>query len=178
MPILGHGWARLDTSYWPAESRDGDEMFAALSGCQYTQPEGTPIFNDMLFGGFLIYKAPNVRVFIDDRCELYGETFIEEFCEAELHHPERHARTGVCVSMAACADKYVDELSQSLVAGALFSSSAAVARAPARLCCSCNAGQRGSLHKGSSRHFSRHANQLLKNLKCSSSAGPGAPGSA
>jgi hypothetical protein len=72
VPILGHGWARLDTSYWPAESRDGDEMFAALSGCQYTQPEGTPIFNELTYGGFLIYYTPNYRVFIDDRCELYG----------------------------------------------------------------------------------------------------------
>jgi hypothetical protein len=73
VPVLGHGWARLDPSYWPAETGDGgDEMFRALSGCQYTHAEGTPIFNELTYGGFLIYFTPNYRVFIDDRCELYG----------------------------------------------------------------------------------------------------------
>jgi hypothetical protein len=70
VPILGHGWARLDLSYWPAE--EGDQMFTALSGCQHTQAEGTPIFNELTYGGFLIYYTPHYRVFIDDRCELYG----------------------------------------------------------------------------------------------------------
>jgi hypothetical protein len=79
VPVVGRGWVQLAPGYWPVETLPQ----------LHEQPEGTPIFNDMLFGGFLIYKAPNVRVFIDDRCELYGETFIEEFCEAELHHPER-----------------------------------------------------------------------------------------
>ena len=27
----------------------------------------------MLLGGFLIYHTPDLRVFIDDRCELYGD---------------------------------------------------------------------------------------------------------
>jgi hypothetical protein len=79
VPVVGSGWVQLDPTYWPV---------ATLPRLQ-EEPEGTPIFNDMLFGGFLIDEAPNLRVFIDDRCELYGETFIEEYCEAELHHPEK-----------------------------------------------------------------------------------------
>jgi hypothetical protein len=79
VPVVGSGSVRLDPTYWPVET---------LPRLQ-EQPEGTPIFNDMLFGGFLIYEAPHLRVFIDDRCELYGEDFIEEYCEAGLHHPER-----------------------------------------------------------------------------------------
>ena len=31
----------------------------------------------MVFGGFLIFDAPRMPVFIDDRCELYGLPFIE-----------------------------------------------------------------------------------------------------
>jgi hypothetical protein len=46
----------------------------------------------MLFGGFLIYHAPELRVFIDDRCELYGDRWLEEFADAEAHHPERIER--------------------------------------------------------------------------------------
>jgi hypothetical protein len=79
VPVVGSGWVRLDPTYWPVET---------LPRLQ-EEPEGSPIFNDMLFGGFLIYEPPHLRVFIDDRCELYGDDFIEEYCEAELHHPER-----------------------------------------------------------------------------------------
>jgi hypothetical protein len=38
--------------------------------------EGARIFNDYLMGGFLIFYAPRLRVFIDDRCELYGDKFM------------------------------------------------------------------------------------------------------
>lgn len=33
----------------------------------------------MLFGGFLIYQTPRLRVFIDDRCELYGDHFLLDY---------------------------------------------------------------------------------------------------
>jgi hypothetical protein len=79
VPLLGHGWAQLDPTYWPVEL---EQELRALPG-------GTPIFNDMLFGGFLIQEAPNLRVFIDDRCELYRNDFIAEYFEAERHHPEQ-----------------------------------------------------------------------------------------
>src|SRR6516165_234013 len=79
----------------------------------------------------------------------------------ELHHPERYGRARIGVSMTASADKYVDELSQALFTGSLFTSSGQFARLPIRLRRSRKTGQGGSLHKGSSRHFSRHANQLL-----------------
>ena len=31
------------------------------------------MFNDFLYGGFLIYHTPRLRVYIDGRCELYGD---------------------------------------------------------------------------------------------------------
>jgi hypothetical protein len=88
-PLIGKGWARLDPNYWPIDCLP--ELRAL--------PDGTHVFNDMLFGGFLIAEAPNVRVFIDDRCELYGddpsrpppqrEAFLRDYFEAERSHPER-----------------------------------------------------------------------------------------
>ena len=42
-------------------------------------PNGTPVFNELNFGGCLICFAPNVRVFADDRAELYGETFLLDY---------------------------------------------------------------------------------------------------
>ena len=65
VPVIGHGWAQLDPTIWPIELLDD------LRQHQTTQPDGTPIFNECHFGGFLIYHAPGFRVFVDDRCELY-----------------------------------------------------------------------------------------------------------
>ena len=42
-------------------------------------PDGTRIFNEYAYGGFLIHHAPGYRVFIDDRCELFGDEFLTRF---------------------------------------------------------------------------------------------------
>ncbi len=78
VPLIGHGWARLDPTYWPLD------LVPELRA----PPDGTPIFNDMLYGGFLIRYAPNLRVFIDDRCELYGDDFLREYFEVAKREPE------------------------------------------------------------------------------------------
>ena len=49
--------------------------------------EGTPIFNDLNFGGFLIYHAPRLRVFVDDRCSLYGADFLAAYDRARRENP-------------------------------------------------------------------------------------------
>jgi hypothetical protein len=46
------------------------------------QPDGTPVFNEPILGGFLIYNFPKFRTFIDGRCELYGEAFLRDFVAA------------------------------------------------------------------------------------------------
>ncbi|HEY7422900.1 MAG TPA: hypothetical protein VH682_01445 [Gemmataceae bacterium] len=81
--VLGHGWAYLDPSTSPVE------LLPELRAYEQVSPPGTPIFNDMLFGGFLIERTPNLRVFVDDRCELYGDSWLEEYASAYRHHPER-----------------------------------------------------------------------------------------
>lgn len=47
---------------------------------KHSQP-GQPIFNDLAYGGFLIYYT-ELRVFLDDRCELYGDDFLADYFEA------------------------------------------------------------------------------------------------
>jgi hypothetical protein len=81
--LLGRGWAQLDPDTTPIG------LLHQLQRYQTAKGPGTPIFNEMLYGGFLIYYTPNLRVFIDDRCELYGDAFLAEYAEAMYHHPER-----------------------------------------------------------------------------------------
>jgi hypothetical protein len=83
VPVLGRGWARLDPEASPIE------LLPELRSYGKASPPGTPIFNDMLFGGFLIYFTPNLKVFVDDRCELYGDRWLGQYAEAYYHHPER-----------------------------------------------------------------------------------------
>lgn len=72
VPVLGSGWARLDPAEWPV---------ALLPELQRAQPGN--IFNEYADGGFLIYFAPGLRVFVDDRCELYGDDWLREYVVAE-----------------------------------------------------------------------------------------------
>ncbi len=60
-----------------------DRDLPELQALQNSRPQGTPIFNDMLFGGFLMYHTPGLRVFIDDRCELYGDEFLFQYVKAD-----------------------------------------------------------------------------------------------
>ena len=82
-PIVGHGWVRLDPQHWPVE------LLPELRQAEHEHPEGARIFNDFLFGGFLIYYTPGLKVFIDDRCELYGDHWLTQFSEAMRRDPGR-----------------------------------------------------------------------------------------
>ena len=45
------------------------------------------VFNDLDFGGYLIYAAPQARVYIDDRCELYRDDGLLQY-ERFTRNPE------------------------------------------------------------------------------------------
>jgi hypothetical protein len=77
LPSTTQKLVRFDASHWP------HEILPALQAAAKSHPRGSPIFNDMLFGGFLMYYTPNLRVFIDDRCELYGDELIRKYVEAD-----------------------------------------------------------------------------------------------
>ncbi len=80
VPVLGRGWAALDPDYWPVEllpelrrAAEADEDAGA----------GPRVFNEDVLGGFLIYHVPRFRVFMDDRCELYGDAWMARYDRAE-----------------------------------------------------------------------------------------------
>jgi hypothetical protein len=77
LPSTTQKWVKLDGVHWPIE------ILPELQAIEKSRPRGTPIFNDMLFGGFLIYHTPGLRVFIDDRCELYGDEFMIKYVKAD-----------------------------------------------------------------------------------------------
>jgi hypothetical protein len=83
VPVVGRGWAQFDPKPCPLG------LLPELRACEGKRPNRTPIFNEMLFGGFLIYYTPDLRVFIDDRCELYGDQWLEQYADAAWHHPEQ-----------------------------------------------------------------------------------------
>lgn len=77
VPLIGQGWVKLDNSHWPID------LLPELRNFEKANPEGTPIFNDYRLGAFLIFYTPRLRVFIDDRCELYGDDFLLDYVNAK-----------------------------------------------------------------------------------------------
>lgn len=85
-PVLGREWVQEDPRHWPV---------GLLPSLQNLTPDtngsdgSVRIFNDMLYGGYVIYHVRHLKVFIDDRCELYGQEFLEQYAEAESQRPEQ-----------------------------------------------------------------------------------------
>lgn len=82
VPVIGSGWARLDPNFIPVELAPALQEYAA------SRPPGTRIFNDANLGGFLIYHAPSLKIFMDDRCELYGDDQIRYYSDTMGLPPE------------------------------------------------------------------------------------------
>src|SRR5262249_45700764 len=83
VPVLGRGWARPDPMTCPAG------LLPDLRWFERRASGDGRVFNDMLYGGFLIYHVPGLKVFIDDRCELYGDAWLTAYAEAEGREPGR-----------------------------------------------------------------------------------------
>ncbi len=79
--LVGHGWARFDTAHWPTG------LLPRLEAINRSPGEGPGIFNELNFGGFLIYHTPRLPVFIDDRCSLYGTAFLQAYEHARCENP-------------------------------------------------------------------------------------------
>lgn len=73
----GRWRARPDPRIWPAELLPELESLEARLG------EGARIFNEQRLAGFVIYNTPGFRVFVDGRCELFGESFLREYVAAQ-----------------------------------------------------------------------------------------------
>ncbi|MDB5313972.1 MAG: hypothetical protein JWO38_8174 [Gemmataceae bacterium] len=76
VPVIGAGWARHDPRHWPIELLD------VLKEHEPRSPVGNHLFNDYIDGGFMIYHAPGYKVFVDDRCEVFGGEWLLKFVRA------------------------------------------------------------------------------------------------
>jgi hypothetical protein len=74
-PLIGYGWVQLDPDFVPVDLNGQVEEYAAHV------PPGTHVFNDANLGGYLIYFAPSIKIFMDDRCELYGDDWIKKYSD-------------------------------------------------------------------------------------------------
>lgn len=83
VPLIGYGWAQFDHKLVPVE------MIEPLQEYAKSKPKDHPIFNDANLGGFLIYFTPNLKIFMDDRFELYGDKGLRDYIDMVRNHPER-----------------------------------------------------------------------------------------
>jgi hypothetical protein len=92
MPLIGRDWAEFPTTRWPMELLP--ELDAVAAEAKSAKPDAASrrIFNDMNFGGFLIFFEPDLRVFIDDRCSVYGGRFLSDYDRARCDDPEQIER--------------------------------------------------------------------------------------
>ena len=81
-PVVGRGWARLDRVQQPVEIA-GD-----LRSYEASVPAGTRIFNDANLGGFVLYHAPALKIFMDDRFELYGDEWMRHYVRVVYEEPD------------------------------------------------------------------------------------------
>jgi hypothetical protein len=82
-PVVGRHWAGLGKVSQPVELIEPLREYASRV------PAGTPIFNDANLGGFVVYHAPTLKIFMDDRFELYGDAWLREYVDIVTAHPER-----------------------------------------------------------------------------------------
>jgi hypothetical protein len=78
VPVVGSGWAAHDPQEWPVEVLD------ALKAHEPKPGEPNRLFNSGYSdGGFVIYHAPGYKVFVDDRCEVFGGPWLKDFVAAQ-----------------------------------------------------------------------------------------------
>lgn len=105
LPILGAGCARLDPQSVPVD------LNPAIRECVRRVPAGSPIFNDCRWGGYLIFFAPELKIFMDDRFELCGDDWLRNYAEAIVHRPEQidvWAEGAGCGAAVVCVDSPAD----------------------------------------------------------------------
>jgi hypothetical protein len=76
VPVIGSGWAQHSPQHWPVEVLD------ALKAHEPRPGEPNKLFNDYADGGFAIYHTPGYKVFVDDRCEVFGGPWLVDFVRA------------------------------------------------------------------------------------------------
>jgi hypothetical protein len=63
---------------WPTDALDDLKKHEPKS-----PGAGKKIFCEYIYGGYILYHCPGYRVFVDDRCELFGDGWLVDFVNAE-----------------------------------------------------------------------------------------------
>jgi hypothetical protein len=81
IPVLGRGWALPSAAIAPFD------LLPSLQKEAERLPDRSGILNEMEQGGFLMLHVPALRVFIDDRWELYGDETFARYERARNRDP-------------------------------------------------------------------------------------------
>lgn len=73
---LRSGWAKHDPADWP------DELLDVVKAHEPRPGEPNRLFNRYADGGWVVYHAPGYKVFVDDRCEVFGGPWLAAFVAA------------------------------------------------------------------------------------------------
>jgi hypothetical protein len=107
-PLLaGYRFVKLDEECWPLDLIPELQRLA-------DQP-GTKLFNEDRLAGLVIRFVPGLKVFIDDRCELYREAFLMDFVDGMRDRPDYwinrwEAEYGINVALTQPKSKFTEYL--------------------------------------------------------------------
>src|SRR4029077_136750 len=79
VPLTGLRFVELDKDWWPLE------LIPAMK--EQAKKPGVKLFNEDRLAGMVIRYVPELKVFVDDRCELYGEEFLLQYLDAARDRP-------------------------------------------------------------------------------------------
>lgn len=79
VPLTGLRFVELDKDWWPLE------LIPAMK--EQAKKPGVKLFNEDRLAGMVIRYVPELKVFVDDRCELYGEQFLLNYLDAIRDRP-------------------------------------------------------------------------------------------
>ena len=65
------------------------ELTEQIQEYRRTRGPDARIYNDANWGGYLIYHLPGMKIFMDDRFELYGDAWTADYVDMIWYHPER-----------------------------------------------------------------------------------------
>jgi hypothetical protein len=110
VPLLSpNRFVKLDEDVWPLE------LIPELK--QLAQQPDTKLFNEDRLAGMVIRYVPGMKVFIDDRCELYGEAFLMDYVDGMRDRPDYwierwETQYGINVALTIADDPETDRKSK------------------------------------------------------------------
>ncbi len=81
-PFLGKDWVQINSEVLPVD------FIPTIQEYAQSRPKDFPIFNDPNLGGFLIYFAPTLKIYMDDRIELCEDKGLKEYLDI-MKEPEK-----------------------------------------------------------------------------------------